>query len=434
MIKNRLILVPLFCLSAALQAAPYTIVDLGALTEEASFGTGVNANGLAVGQFDGPRDTDGAKIFSFHGFSFDGSNFVDLGSLESALEQASSVALDVNDNGQIVGFSDVNISTDPDTVSFIRQAFIYENGVMTALGLPASIDSNESRAISINNLGIISGFAKTVRDPDEDPLAYFEQAAIIDPNAVGDKFTLLGSLVPDGIDITEVSSARASNSNGQIVGWSTTEDNGNVSFTHAFYIDPLATNEMIDLATFGGNESSSADINELGLVVGRSQLEDSSVMAFKFDIANDSEIVALGTLTTDFPGSAANAVNDNNQIVGFSISGPFADPALPIEPKHAVLFENDTIIDLNSQIDCPLGWVLVVAKDINNAGQIVGSGSLNGETHGFLLTPNPGGGAAEACIDPVDPGDDNSSGGSLGFGFLILLFTISFRSYRLRLF
>jgi probable HAF family extracellular repeat protein len=45
--------------------------------------------------------------------------------------------------------------------------------------------------------------------------------------------------------------------------------------------------------------------------------------------------------------------------------------------------------DLNHLIDPSMGWQLMDAFDINDAGQIVGAGQINGETHAFLLTPNP---------------------------------------------
>jgi hypothetical protein len=43
--------------------------------------------------------------------------------------------------------------------------------------------------------------------------------------------------------------------------------------------------------------------------------------------------------------------------------------------------------DLNTLIPASSGWTLNSAADINLWGQIVGSGMLNGQAHGFLLTP-----------------------------------------------
>lgn len=45
--------------------------------------------------------------------------------------------------------------------------------------------------------------------------------------------------------------------------------------------------------------------------------------------------------------------------------------------------------DLNTLIDPASGWTLFDARDINDAGQIVGTGTISGTQHAFLLTPVP---------------------------------------------
>jgi hypothetical protein len=45
------------------------------------------------------------------------------------------------------------------------------------------------------------------------------------------------------------------------------------------------------------------------------------------------------------------------------------------------------MLDLNSLIPANSGWVLQFANGINDQGQIVGEGTLNGQAEGFLLTP-----------------------------------------------
>jgi probable HAF family extracellular repeat protein len=48
--------------------------------------------------------------------------------------------------------------------------------------------------------------------------------------------------------------------------------------------------------------------------------------------------------------------------------------------------------DLNSLLPADSGWELSGAVAINDSGQIVGSGIINGQTHAYLLdtTPEPG--------------------------------------------
>ena len=75
------------------------------------------------------------------------------------------------------------------------------------------------------------------------------------------------------------------------------------------------------------------------------------------------------------------AVSVYHQVVGFS--GPYA-----------FLWTKTTgMLNLNELIDSSSGWQLYFAAGINAKGQIVGRGMLNGEEHGFLLTPKLGFGA-----------------------------------------
>jgi probable HAF family extracellular repeat protein len=58
------------------------------------------------------------------------------------------------------------------------------------------------------------------------------------------------------------------------------------------------------------------------------------------------------------------------------------------------------MVDLNTLIDPTLGWVLTTAAGINDAGQIVGSGVINGQSHAFLMTPPAAAPAQRPRTDP----------------------------------
>ena len=64
-----------------------------------------------------------------------------------------------------------------------------------------------------------------------------------------------------------------------------------------------------------------------------------------------------------------------------------------IGPPHedtsgrAFLYRGGKIFDLQTTIPADSGWVLRDAYDINDRGQIIGSGVFNGESRSFLLTP-----------------------------------------------
>jgi probable HAF family extracellular repeat protein len=87
----------------------------------------------------------------------------------------------------------------------------------------------------------------------------------------------------------------------------------------------------------------------------------------------------LGTL----PGGTTSGgydINDSNQIVGFSSTATTTSDAIIWTQKGGMK-------DLNSLIPSNSGWVLVLATWINNSGQITGYGTINGENHAYLLTP-----------------------------------------------
>jgi probable HAF family extracellular repeat protein len=100
-------------------------------------------------------------------------------------------------------------------------------------------------------------------------------------------------------------------------------------------------------------------------------------------ISRDSTSPAtdLGTLDAAGEGvTVADGINDYDWVVGGAL-----DPN--ILPPQAFLHDGTQMINLNTDLWNPGGWGLREATAVNDAGQIVGTGSLNGETHAFLLQP-----------------------------------------------
>lgn len=121
-----------------------TMRNLGTLGGSASAAFGINNRNHVVGQSrlaGDIRDPQGNVIV--HAFLLKNGVMTDLGTLGGS----SSVALDINDAGQIVGWSH--------TSNGIRHPFLWENGVMKDLLAPGS--GNTGTAYAINSVGAVVG-------------------------------------------------------------------------------------------------------------------------------------------------------------------------------------------------------------------------------------------------------------------------------------
>jgi len=118
--------------------------NLGSLGGRDSRAFAINNNGHIVGssQLTGnPRDPQGNRIT--HAFLVRNGVMTDLGTLGGF----SSAALDINDGGQVVGWSE--------TSKGVRHPFLWQNGTMRDL-LPGSPTSTGT-ALAINPLGVVVG-------------------------------------------------------------------------------------------------------------------------------------------------------------------------------------------------------------------------------------------------------------------------------------
>lgn len=108
------------------------------------------------------------------------------------------------------------------------------------------------------------------------------------------------------------------------------------------------------------------------------------------------------TLIPSLPGaiaSLATSINHDGWVVGYGINDAsdyigseyvllFGGAVAPAKPdRHAFLWLRGTTYDLTSLVIGAPGWQLTSALGINESGQIVGAGLIDGEQHAFLLTP-----------------------------------------------
>jgi probable HAF family extracellular repeat protein len=137
---------------------------------------------------------------------------------------------------------------------------------------------------------------------------------------------------------------------------------------------------------YGGYASA---INNQNMVVGATGNNSTSgefSHAYLYDY-NAGTLLDLGTLYGGLTSSAAD-INEFNQVVGTSWLVTQLTSVYDPTQYHAFLWEDGTLLDLNTWLPADSNWILTAATAINDNGDIVGTGLLNGQAHGFLLTGN----------------------------------------------
>lgn len=330
---------------AAAQTAGYTVTDLGTLSGASSSGAeAINDSGQVAGwSGSGPNAGD------THGFLWQSGAMIDLGTLGGG---DYSHAFDLNGSGQVVGESSYPLGPNGNGPT---KAFRWQGGQMSDLGSLLPEPYEESHAYAANGSGQVVG--KSLAEDDNG--ARWDHAFLYHNGQMTD----LGTLAPDGDPGKSV--AHAINGSGQVVGEADLED---FAGTHAFLYE---NGQMTDLGALGGSNYSVAyDINDEGQVVGESNLDGF--------LWQDGEMSSLGDIEPA-------AINDSGQVVGSTCVFDGGEGC----NDHAVVYEGGQIQKLNDLVDPASGWDLDRATDINEGGQIVGTGIVNGEEHAFLLTPQP---------------------------------------------
>jgi probable HAF family extracellular repeat protein len=308
----------------------WTLVDLGTLGGNYSAATSINDLGHVVGLSNIlPND-------NFHAFIYRKAKMV---MVEPNMVKASSAA-DINDAGEFAGIYIALKNGGFRPFIFSQDQIIY-------------LDYDGANATSINNASVVAGYASI--GPNRETRAFVYRNG---------EMRILGTLGGS------YSIANAINNKGQVVGHSTV--NG-INYAQAFFYDD---GQMANLGTLGGLRSLANHINDRSQIVGSSETAFGQTHAFLF---SDSSMRDLGTLGGSF--SEAKGINNYGHIVGTSDTAK--------GKAHAFIYRQGKMIDLNLLAGIQdTGWVLVCANAINNSGQIVGYGVIEGTTRAFLLSPD----------------------------------------------
>ena len=373
--------VVLACSSNALAQQSYKVTDLGHLYNwNLGCAMGLNAHGwteimegnLVAGEED---SATGKLLIGRAAVDIEGTK-LDLGTLGGKNSWTNYGG--INNLGQAVGYAETNVP-DPngeDICGFgtglTCRPFLWQVGRMTAL---PTLGGNNGQASAINNHGQVAGWAEnTIVDPTCPPAPYPPNR--ITKGVVWEKGNAQ-ALPPLGSDPD--TAAFGINDRGEAVGYSGTCTSAN----HAVIWKNGIPTPLPDLGVPGASEAFA--ISDSGMIIGIvASPNGQTYYAAIWDSHNTHQITNLGTLPGDV-NSLGEGINNRGQAVGSTLnsSGNWS---------HAFLWQNGTMIDLNTLFPASSNLYATMANQINDEGQVSGmavvlSGPHAGEVHAFLATP-----------------------------------------------
>ncbi len=317
----------------------YAVTDLGAPAGyKHSYGMAINERGDVVSTaLHAYEAENGNSVLVYRSFMHRGPSVTEI----LTLPGDSVEARDVNDSGALVG------RVGPPQGA--PHPFVWRDGLTTIL---PTLPGMTGAAFSINNAGQVVGVAEFPCD--------LYHAVLWGAD---------GRLTDLGAPYGGWAVATAVNDAGHAVGWT----DGQYHFPQGVLWKDGGATVLPKLP--GSVDASAWDINDAGQVVG-GVWPGSRGDAFVYREGVLTALPAFGGR-----GSCAQAINNGGQAVGWSDS--------PDGSHRAALWSNGVVVDLNTRIPANAGWQLMSARDINDAGQIVGTGWHDGVLRGFLLTPVP---------------------------------------------
>lgn len=391
----------LWAISPRAVAAPpkpprYDITDLGALHTPADT-TGYfpiyHHGALAInnrGQI--LLSIEGKDNFS-HDFLWERNNLTDLSRL-GPIGKSETAAL--NDLGQVLVNAETgepgqsNIEMIGGGLKPVMRAYIYSAGTLIELRMP--LFAAYSYGCDLNNRGEVIGECGRRYDAREmfsgRDFSRIHTGGPVFWSAWGTPFQLNDRFLSLFTELNGFSGVDFINNRGVIWGRSfimerfRLQDGRQIKYVNYDTGIGRNVNDFNDNGQIVGQVSPRSSYNKYGI--------PTTIHAFLIDSRQKenprtgAEVKDLGVLAGD-DESAATALNNNGQIVGWSNSQKRAKYR---KTARAFLWQNGQMYDLHSLTRHGGDWGLHNATGINERGQIIGNGLWKGQLHAFLLTPH----------------------------------------------
>ncbi len=315
------------------EAGYWTVNDLGL----GVYPFAINDSGQATGYLQ-------TYMGDNHTFLYSGGRVQDIGTMGTGF-LGESVGVRINNNGQIIG-------TYGGSGGYFDGSKSTSGGYLYNSATGAGTKISGARPSGLNDAGQVAGYYPVS--------GYYHNFTYING-----QFTDIGAWGQTGVTNPPVL-----NNSGQIAG-----------STGKAFISGLDGKKGINLGFLGQNYYSTVanGINDAGQVVGYSATD--TIRTGDTVHLNHAFLYTNGKMTdlNVFGGaeSSATDINNKGQIIGTYLAGDGT--------SHAFLYENGTEIDLTSILLANGGWTKARILDINNEGQIVGYGQLDGKYHGFVM-------------------------------------------------
>ncbi|MBS0198444.1 MAG: hypothetical protein JSR77_16965 [Planctomycetes bacterium] len=320
----------------------YTLDGIATLGGLESYATSISDNGWIVG---GSKDAAGVN----KAFRLRDGVMQNLGSLPGL---PYSSANDVNNNGDVVGVAAASSNLWGSTA----QPWICRNGGTWWADLDPYNRGVFAAAAAINNNGVVLGTNSFTGSGTLDAFTWSTGSPTMQPR------------LPN--DTCRISYGQGINDAGVAVGY--TAEPGMCGTNWAV---KYQNGQVVHLPGLGGDNNVAEAINDFGDAVGSAEEVSGQVRAVRYTAGGSIE--NLGS-----PAGASFGLSTNNEgtVVGYFIDNR--------NTQRAFVMINGNMFDLNGLIPASSGWRLLIATDINNAGEIVGQGrNPQGRLRGFKLTP-----------------------------------------------